>query len=246
MLALASIFFYGYWSLRYVALLLVSILMNFGAGSAILRYRSARQGTRAKSMLVVALAGNLIALGYFKYANFIVDSINSVASNGLLLPKIILPIGISSFTFTQIAFLVDTYSGKVREQGIVPCALFVTFFPHLIAGPSSMQLGSDLRTARDDVARLGPRCYHSAPSSHAMASAAHDRGMFGRHTHPIEYVAHGSTLRVARPAPTRTLSETVSTSECRTGSYQDSAFRPQPRRRKGTAQRQLGAAGQYC
>jgi alginate O-acetyltransferase complex protein AlgI len=134
-LALASIFFYGYWSPRYVFLLLASIAVNFGAGRAIMGCRAAEQWRRSRLVLIVALATNLFALAYFKYANFFVDSLNAVAATQMTLPRIILPIGISFFTFTQIAFLVDTYHGKVREPGIVPYALFVTFFPHLIAGP---------------------------------------------------------------------------------------------------------------
>jgi alginate O-acetyltransferase complex protein AlgI len=134
-LALASIFFYGYWSPRYVLLLLASIVANFIAGRAIMAYRSAQHWRGAKLVLVLAISANLAALCYFKYANFFVDSLNAVGMADLTLPKIILPIGISFFTFTQIAFLVDTYSGKVREPGFVPYTLFVTFFPHLIAGP---------------------------------------------------------------------------------------------------------------
>lgn len=134
-LALVSIFFYGYWSPRYVILLMASIAVNFTAGHAILRCRSALRLEQAQTILVVALVANLGALGYFKYANFFVNSINSVAHVDISLAQIVLPIGISFFTFTQIAFLVDTFRGKVHESRFVPYTLFVTFFPHLIAGP---------------------------------------------------------------------------------------------------------------
>ena len=134
-LALVSIFFYGYWSPGYVALLMGSITVNFAAGHTILRCRSARRPDHAKLVLVIALVANLGALAYFKYANFFVNSINNLANTGFFLPQVILPIGISFFTFTQIAFLVDTYHGKVQESRAVPYILFVTFFPHLIAGP---------------------------------------------------------------------------------------------------------------
>lgn len=134
-LALVSIFFYGYWSPRYVILLLASIAINFAAGHAIARFQNAAQPKAAQRILVLALIANLGALGYFKYANFFIDSINSVAHADLHLAKIILPIGISFFTFTQIAFLVDTFRGKVHESRFIPYTLFVTFFPHLIAGP---------------------------------------------------------------------------------------------------------------
>ena len=153
-LALASIFFYGYWNPRYVFLLLASIAVNFGIGQAIMGYRVAKKFRHAKLALVVAVSANLVALGYFKYANFFVDSLNAVGVAHLTLPKIILPIGISFFTFTQIAFLVDTYSGKVREPGIVPYTLFVTFFPHLIAGPVLHHAEMMPQFARDSTYRF--------------------------------------------------------------------------------------------
>src|SRR4051812_41509990 len=78
-LALASIFFYGYWNPRYVALLLASIAVNFGAGMGILRARAAGQPTAAHRILVLAVVGNLATLGYFKYANFFVENIARVA-----------------------------------------------------------------------------------------------------------------------------------------------------------------------
>ena len=153
-LALASIFFYGYWNPRYVFLLLASIAVNFGIGQAIMGYRVAKKFRHAKMALLVAVSANLVALGYFKYANFFVDSLNAVGVAHLTLPKIILPIGISFFTFTQIAFLVDTYSGKVREPGIVHYTLFVTFFPHLIAGPVLHHAEMMPQFARDSTYRF--------------------------------------------------------------------------------------------
>jgi len=134
-LALASIFFYGYWNPRYVALLLASIVVNFGAGMGILRARAAGQPAAAHRILVLAVVGNLATLGYFKYANFFVENIARVAPFEIDFARVVLPIGISFFTFTQIAYLVDTYRAKVRETGFLPYTLFVTFFPHLIAGP---------------------------------------------------------------------------------------------------------------
>lgn len=134
-LALVSIFFYGYWSPRYVILLMASIAFNFAAGHAIARLRNAARPASAQRVLIFALVVNLGALAYFKYANFFVNSLNSVGHLDLYLAHIVLPIGISFFTFTQIAFLVDTFRGKVHESRFVPYTLFVTFFPHLIAGP---------------------------------------------------------------------------------------------------------------
>jgi D-alanyl-lipoteichoic acid acyltransferase DltB (MBOAT superfamily) len=86
-------------------------------------------------LLAGAIGLNLVLLGYFKYANFFADNLNSFAGTALPIAQVVLPLGISFFTFTQIAFLVDTYQGKVKEFNIVHYTLFVTYFPHLIAGP---------------------------------------------------------------------------------------------------------------
>lgn len=138
-LALASLFFYAWWDVRYLPLLLASICVNYGAGRLI----GARAGAARKRVLVAALALNLGLLAYYKYANFFIDSVNAVAvaagAGAGSLPwsglDIILPIGISFFTFTQIAFLVDCYRGEVREYRFIYYVLFVSYFPHLIAGP---------------------------------------------------------------------------------------------------------------
>lgn len=130
-LALASLFFYGWWDYRYVVLLLGSIVVNFGAGYALAK----RLFLQPKLLLSLAVAGNLLLLGYYKYANFFIDNLNALTGTGFTNSEIILPLGISFFTFTQIAFLVDTYQGKVKETHFIHYTLFVTYFPHLIAGP---------------------------------------------------------------------------------------------------------------
>jgi D-alanyl-lipoteichoic acid acyltransferase DltB (MBOAT superfamily) len=134
-LAISSLFFYGYWNPAYVGLLLGSIVCNYAFGMWIAKAGVQHAAARKKQVLVFAVAANLVLLGYFKYANFFLSSANSLASSHLTLGDIILPLGISFFTFTQIAFLVDTYQDKVKEYNFVHYVLFVTYFPHLIAGP---------------------------------------------------------------------------------------------------------------
>ncbi|MDD2720663.1 MAG: MBOAT family protein [Gallionella sp.] len=139
-LALASLFFYGYWNPAYIGLLLASITCNYAFGTWIAKAagkagRGMGEGSRAKHLLTFAIAANLALLAYYKYANFFVGSVNTVAGTSWSLGEIILPLGISFFTFTQIAFLVDTYRGEVKEFNFVHYTLFVTYFPHLIAGP---------------------------------------------------------------------------------------------------------------
>ena len=134
-LVLASLFFYGYWSLTYVGLLLGSIAFNYVFGMWIAKACAQHAEVRKKRLLMLAIVANLALLGYFKYANFFLSGINALAGSRFSLGEIILPLGISFFTFTQIAFLVDTYQGKVKEYSFVHYVLFVTYFPHLIAGP---------------------------------------------------------------------------------------------------------------
>ncbi|WP_020562442.1 MBOAT family O-acyltransferase [Methylosarcina fibrata] len=130
-LALASLFFYGWWDARYVLLLLGSIGFNYAAGQAI----TGPGRGRTKAICILAVTANLLLLGYFKYFNFFIENLNGWTNLDLAAPEVILPLGISFFTFTQIAFLVDAYQGKVRETDFVHYTLFVTYFPHLIAGP---------------------------------------------------------------------------------------------------------------
>jgi alginate O-acetyltransferase complex protein AlgI len=134
-LAVASLFFYGYWDVRYVPLLCGSILFNYLVGLAI-SSECSKKNRRLKGLLLGAgIGADLALLGYFKYANFFVDNLNSALGSTLLVPQIVLPLGISFFTFTQIAYLVDVSRGLVKEYSLTHYALFVSYFPHLIAGP---------------------------------------------------------------------------------------------------------------
>ena len=130
-LASASIVFYGYWDYHYIPLLLSSICFNFWMG---LKIAFSDKPFR-KLWLIFAIISNLLLLGYFKYADFFISTVNYISSANVQTLSIILPIGISFYTFTQIAFLVDTYEGKVKEYRFIHYLLFDTYFPHLIAGP---------------------------------------------------------------------------------------------------------------
>jgi len=134
-LGLASLVFYAVWDARFVLLLLSSIVFNYSAGHWIEFKRSAGDGAGAKYSLIAAIAANLGLLGYFKYANFFVASANQFLGGSFPALDIVLPLGISFFTFTQIAFLVDVYRGYARDYSFVHYLMFVTYFPHLIAGP---------------------------------------------------------------------------------------------------------------
>jgi alginate O-acetyltransferase complex protein AlgI len=134
-LALASLLFYAWWNPTYVALLLGSVVFNFLFGAQIARFRASGYARRAWLLLAIAVIANLGLLAYYKYANFFLSAWDQMTRADWQLSPILLPIGISFFTFTQIAFLVDTYRGLVTEYKFVHYMLFVTYFPHLIAGP---------------------------------------------------------------------------------------------------------------
>ncbi len=130
-----SLFFYGWWMPKFTLLLLASIGVNFSLGLRIARVVDAQGQAAGRRWLTLGVAFNLLLLGYFKYANFFLDNLNALAGTHWTLAGVVLPIGISFYSFTQIAFLVDTWHGKVREFELVHYGLFVTYFPHLVAGP---------------------------------------------------------------------------------------------------------------
>jgi D-alanyl-lipoteichoic acid acyltransferase DltB (MBOAT superfamily) len=131
----ASLFFYGWWNPAYVGLLLASVLFNYGVGQAIVREHVRRREKLKRTILIFGITSDFGLLAYYKYANFFVTNVSSLLNNGWHVDPVILPLGISFFTFTQIAFLVDAYLGKVKESNFIHYGLFVTYFPHLIAGP---------------------------------------------------------------------------------------------------------------
>ncbi len=130
-LTIASMFFYGWWNPKYVPLLIGSILFNY----VLARLLGVVRSPARRWCLAAGIAGNLLLLAYFKYAHFLLDTLEHLGGAHLELAEIVLPLGISFFTFTQIAFLVDTYRGLASEPRFLHYALFVTYFPHLIAGP---------------------------------------------------------------------------------------------------------------
>lgn len=127
-LVLISLFFYGYWDINYVPLLLLSIIFNYLVGQSI-------EKKPRRSILTVGIIGDLLLLGYYKYLGFFITTYNEASGYHLNVPEIILPLGISFFTFTQIAYLVEAYRGETKNYSFITYCLFVTIFPHLIAGP---------------------------------------------------------------------------------------------------------------
>jgi D-alanyl-lipoteichoic acid acyltransferase DltB (MBOAT superfamily) len=125
----ASLFFYGAWRPVYLLLFAASVAVNFALGLRM------EDPLRRRGIGTFGVTLNLAGLCYFKYTNFIFDSLNTLTGAPLPFVNIILPLGISFFTFQQIAYLVDVMRGAKVERDIVSYTLFVSFFPHLIAGP---------------------------------------------------------------------------------------------------------------
>jgi len=153
----ASVFFYGYWMPVFTLLLLASIAGNFAFGK---RIAQTKVGGRAANIwLTAGIVFDLGLLAYFKYANFFVANLDALLGTHWGPLKVILPIGISFYTFTQIAYLVDTWARKVNEARPIHYGLFVTYFPHLVAGPvlhhaQMMPQFADAAVYRFDAARF--------------------------------------------------------------------------------------------
>ncbi len=128
----ASLFYYCWWNPAYIALILFSTLFNYAVGLVLSENSLIGKN---KKVLCFGIIANLSLLGYFKYVNFFVDNFNRAIGTSFHLDTIILPLAISFFTFQQIAYLVDTYRGEVKEHSFLHYCLFVSFFPQLIAGP---------------------------------------------------------------------------------------------------------------
>ncbi|WP_214763479.1 MBOAT family protein [Exiguobacterium sp. s141] len=130
----ASLFFYAWGEPRFVLIMLASIVMNYVFGRLVDRDRQHEK--KIKLWMTFMVLGNLGMLGVFKYASFFVENVNSVLGFSLNDPEIPLPLGISFFTFQAMSYVIDVYrkDGQV-QRNIFDLALYVSFFPQLIAGP---------------------------------------------------------------------------------------------------------------
>ena len=126
-----SLFFYGYYNVNYLALIVVSIVINYLLASQI----QTSNHNRAKLFLTIGVIFNIAMIGYFKYYDFFIENINLVFKTNFTLKHILLPLGISFFTFQQLSFLVSVYNKEEPVEQLRDYSLFVTFFPQLVAGP---------------------------------------------------------------------------------------------------------------
>lgn len=135
-----SLWFYGYFNLSYLLIMVCSIGVNFVFHRLLSQKETGENGEKRsvisrRSVMILAVAFNLGVLFYFKYFDFFLSTVNGAFGASFVLRGILLPLGISFFTFQQISFVVDTYRGEVRNCSLDEYALFVSFFPQLIAGP---------------------------------------------------------------------------------------------------------------
>ena len=128
----ASLVFYGYFDWRYIFLLLASAGVNYAVSIPV----SARAGTRCgKWLTAFGVLFNVALMGYYKYTGFFIENINAVFGTSYPILQIIPPLGISFFSFQQIAYLVDTYKGLTKKNSLLEYLCFVTFFPQILSGP---------------------------------------------------------------------------------------------------------------
>jgi len=133
-LVFASLFFYSWWNISYLPIILSSLLFNYVIGNTLNENFKIIKVSK-KLLLTFGIVINIALLGYFKYTDFLIENVNLVLDTSVPLLHLALPLAISFFTFQQIAYLVDSYRGETAEYDFLNYALFVTFFPQLIAGP---------------------------------------------------------------------------------------------------------------
>jgi alginate O-acetyltransferase complex protein AlgI len=144
LLLLASWVFYGAWDWRFVALLIASAIINWGSAKIIYGVETRRV---QKLVVTIGIIANLGILGFFKYYDFFLEELGVILAGwgmarDLPLLQIILPVGVSFFTFQGMSYLIDVYRGRIRAGSLLDITLLMSFFPHLVAGP--IVRGADL------------------------------------------------------------------------------------------------------
>ena len=201
----ASYFFYGSWDWRFLSLLLLSTVIDFTAGLLIQAARGTGRRRGMKRALVVSVGGQLLILGIFKYFNFFAGSVASLLEAigfraSLPMLQVLLPIGISFYTFQTMSYTIDIYRGAFRPtRSFVDFALSVAFFPHLVAGP--IQRARSLIVADRAAAGGDPGALGAWPD--APAHRAHPEGGDCRSGRRPRRTPISPTRRASRPFRSR-------------------------------------------
>jgi len=138
-LTLVSLFFYGYWDYRFVALMVASIFIDYWCGEKISNAKSKNYKEKAKNWMYVSVISNLTILGFFKYFDFFIDSLAKMLSEGSIAAyrlDVVLPVGISFYTFQSMSYSIDLYrNDATKARNLLHFSAYVSMFPQLIAGP---------------------------------------------------------------------------------------------------------------
>ena len=132
LLIISGIFFYGWWNINFTPLIICSVLFNYYVSKVIINIDNKK---KKQLILLFGIFSNVVYLGIFKYTDFIIVNINIFFQSNLQTFDLPVPLAMSFFTFQTIAYLVDCYDGEVKVKSLKEFALFIIFFPQLIAGP---------------------------------------------------------------------------------------------------------------
>lgn len=127
-----SLWFYAYFNVSYLFLIMGSVVFNFIYSRMLCRQKP---GAKGKILLAIGIAANISLIFYYKYFNFFLENINAIFHSDFAIRQVLMPLGISFYTFQQISYLVDSYRMETKDYKMIDYALFITFFPQLVAGP---------------------------------------------------------------------------------------------------------------
>ena len=135
-LVVLSLVFYAWGNPVYLILLLLSMAFNYVSGLQIAGYKEAGRTGFARAAMIIAVAANLLLLGYFKYFAFLLETLNLIPGLNLSAPELSLPLGLSFYTFTVLSYILDVYMDRAPVQkNVLSYAVYATFFPKIISGP---------------------------------------------------------------------------------------------------------------
>ena len=163
-LLLTSLLFYAWGEPVYIRLMVASILFNYLCGLGVAALQKREKKRLAKGLLILCIAGNIGALGLFKYADLLIGTVNNIAGSKIALLELALPIGISFYTFQALSYVIDVYRGTVAAQkNPITFGTYIALFPQLIAGPRWAPCGIPWRRCRGQVFPPGRPGWEPSP-----------------------------------------------------------------------------------
>ena len=178
LLLVFSLLFYGWGEPKYILIMLFSTVFDYCNGLAIGHFRSKGRAGGAKAVLVISVVGNLAILGFFKYTDFAISNLNGLLGTAIPALGLLLPIGISFYTFQTMSYTIDVYRGLVPPQrNIVDFGAYVTLFPQLIAGPivQYKTVAYDLEHRRESVSEASEGLQRLVKNNFRFTESDHRR-----------------------------------------------------------------------